>query len=132
MEGKLTEKREVAGKTVVDKDPYDVEYAEAHSGVNLEDDRGEGGAAIIRRFEFGVNPQAFAEHQPTTQDLFNAHLKGIEIALWRDGLQPMTEIEPRLLFSKDKTRYAIFVGAVPAKGHLLHEKPQTLSEVLHS
>lgn len=99
--------------------------------THLEDDTGHGNPAVIRRFTFGVNPQAFHEHTPTTQELFNAHYKGIELALWKDGLKVIPEVDPRVVFNKQKTQYFIFVGARPMKGFLLNEKPQTLTDIVH-
>ena len=110
-------------------------YAQTHtseSKTHLEDDTGSGDAAIIRMFEFGVNHEAFKQHQPTKQELFNSHYKGIEVMLWRDGLKVMPEVEPQLTFNKKKTKYRIFVGAKPMKGHLLTEQPKTLSQIINS
>ena len=59
---------------------------QTESDVHLEDDEGYGNATIIRCFTFGANPEAFAQHKPTKQELFNSHLKGIEVMLWKDGL----------------------------------------------
>lgn len=119
---------EVNAKNAPVKDiPWDANQIEVQSDTHLEDDEGVGGAAIIRCFEFGVNPAAFKEHQPTTQQLFNSHLKGIEVMLWRDGMKIFNEVEPRIVF--DKTTYKIFVSAIPMRGHILREKPQTLSEI---
>lgn len=100
-----------------------------HSETHLEDDPGEGDAAIIRMFEFSANPEAFKLHQPTKQELFNNHYKHIEVILWRDGLKVMPEVNPKVTINKKKTKYRIFVGATPQKGHLLRETPQTLKEL---
>lgn len=110
-----------------------VQQVAAHSKSNLEMDKGEGNVAVMRSFVFGLNPQAFQEARPSKQEIFNAHLKGIEISLWKDGLQIMTDVEPRIMFDVPNMRYTIFVGAKPAKGHILpwNVKPQTLSEIAH-
>lgn len=110
--------------------PWQASNVEVESDTKLEDDKGEGSAAIIRCFQFGTNPTAFKEHLPTKQELFNSHLKGIETMLWRDGLKIMTSVTPQIVIGK--TGYQIFVGAIPQKGHILHEKPQTLSEIAHA
>ena len=110
---------------------HDVKSLEVKSTTNLEDDMGGGGAAIIRMFEFGANPQAFKEYQPTTQELFNAHYKGIEMALWKDGLKVIPEVNPRIVIDKAGGKYQIFVGAQPMRGHLLKEQPKTLSQQIH-
>lgn len=110
---------------------YDMESLEVQSETHLEDDHGGGGAAIIRMFEFGMNPQAFNEHVPSRQELFNSHYKGIEMALWRDGMSVMPEVNPRLVVDSKNGKYQIFVGAKPMKGHLLQEQPKTLAEQIH-
>ena len=120
------------GETKLHGHDHDVTTIEATSKTKLQDDTGEGSAAVIRRFTFGMNIQSFKERQPTKQDIFNQHLKGIEIALWKDGLKMMTEVEPRISFDEKNLRYFIFVGARPQKGMLLKHVPQTLSEIAAS
>lgn len=122
---------EELGKAQFDGHSHDVSTIETQSRTKLEDDTGHGTAAVIRCFTFGANPEAFRQHPPTKQELFNYHLKHIEMELWKDGLKPFPESEPRLQMNKAKTHYQIFVAAKPAKGHLLYEKPQTLSEIAH-
>lgn len=119
------------GKTVLNKHEHEVSTIETQSKRHLEDDIGEGGAAIIRRFTFGMNLEEFKERRPTKQDIFNYHIKGIEVMLWRDGMKVMTEVEPRIMFDTKLARYSIFVGARPAKGHILREVPRTLTQVAH-
>lgn len=99
---------------------------EAQSDTKLEDDTGYGKAIVIRMFEFAINPNGWP-NKPTKQELFNAHLHGIEVMLWRDGLKVMTDVEPRLSIGKKK--YRIWVAAEPARGHLLNETPKTLSQL---
>lgn len=110
----------------------DVSKIETASETHLEDDTGHGEAAIIRCFEFAANPEAFKQHKPTKQELFNHHSKGIEIMLWKDGMKVMPEIAPRIILNKRNTKYRIFVGARPMKGHLLREAPKTLSQIAHN
>lgn len=110
---------------------YDLKDIEVESQTHLEDDHGGGGAAIIRMFQFGMNPQAFKEYVPTKQELFNSHYKGIEMALWKDGMSVMPEINPRIVVDSKSNKYMIFVGAKPMKGHLLQEQPRTLAEQIH-
>lgn len=107
----------------------DVSKLEAQSKTHLEDDTGVGEAAIIRCFEFAANPEVFKQHKPTKQELFNYHSKGIEIMLWKDGMKVMPEVNPKVLLNKKGTKYQIFVGAQPMKGHLLQEKTRTLSQL---
>ena len=110
---------------------HEVDSIETQSERHIEDDMGSGEAAIIRCFTFGINPLAFKEHQPTKQELFNAHVKGIEVMLWRDGMRLMLDVEPRILV--DQKTYKIFVGARPAKGHFLTrvQVPKTLKQIVH-
>ena len=83
----------------------------------------------MRTFEFGANPKVFKLKNPTKQEVFNDHLKGMEAMLWGDGLKPMTEVEPRLVFSKNKKKYRIFVACQPLMGQVVLERPQTLSQI---
>lgn len=110
---------------------YDASSVEAQSRTNLEMDKGEGEATIIRCFIFGMNPQTFMEQHPTKQMLFNSHIGGIEAALFRDGLKLFLDVTPRITFDTVKMQYSIFVAARPRKGYLLQEKPQTLGEIVH-
>ena len=111
---------------------YDASSVEAKSEkTHLEDDKGEGEATIIRCFTFGMNPEVFVQQRPTKQDLFNYHIRGIEMALFKDGMNLYTDVPPRLTFDVNKLQYCIFVAARPRKGYLLHERPQTLSEIAH-
>ena len=121
------------GNVVLHGYDHEASSIETQSKTNLEQDRGEGGAAIIRCFTFGVNPKAFQEARPTQQDLFNAHVKGVEVMLWRDGMTLMIDVQPRILFDQKSMTYKIFVGARPMKGHLLTrmQVPQTLKQIVH-
>lgn len=110
---------------------YDVKSIEAESQTKLEEDVGYGNALVIRMFEFRVDPLVFYQHMPTTQELFNSHYKGIELTLWKDGLKVIPEVNPRIVVDEQNGTYQIFVGAAPAKGHLLKEQPQTLSQIVH-
>lgn len=110
---------------------HDVQSVEAQSTTKLEDDMGYGNAAIIRCFKFGINPTVFQQYPPTKQELFNSHYKGIEIALWRDGLKVIPDVNPRIVVDQKSMSYQIFVGAHPMKGHLLREQPKTLSQLAH-
>lgn len=111
---------------------YDASTVEAKSEqTHLEDDRGEGEATVIRCFTFGINPQVFLEQRPTKQDLFNHHLRGIEATLWKDGLKVFDDVAPRLTFDNKNLQYSIFIAARPRNGYLLHERPQTLSQIAH-
>lgn len=117
-------------------DKGDVEWkatrGEAESTTTFEDDKGEGKAVLVRSFDFKANPAAFLHATPSKQELFNAHANQIETILWKDGLQVMPEIEPRLILSKKRDGYRIVVGAEPAKGHLLHQRPQMLTQIANA
>lgn len=122
---------EELGKVELHGHTHEAATVEALSETKLEHDEGYGNAAIIRCFTFGMNPKTFQEVQPTKQDLFNSHIKGIELALWRDGLKVMPDVEPRITFNTEKMQYQIFIAATPQRGHILHQKPMTLSEIAH-
>ena len=122
---------EKLGSVQFDGHKHEAQSIETQSKTTLQDDKGYGNAAIIRCFDFAINKDAFEANPPSKQDLFNAHQKGIEMALWKDGLKVMPTIEPRLLLDTKGMRYKIFVGAIPMKGHTLQERPMTLTELAH-
>ena len=122
---------EELGNTKMHGYDHDVKSLEVESTTKLEHDEGHGNAAIIRCFTFGMNPEVFHQYQPTKQELFNSHYKGIEVALWKDGMKVIPEVNPRVVFDEKNLRYQIFVGAAPMKGHILRERPQTLKEITH-
>ncbi len=110
---------------------WEGEEIRAESKIKLEDDKGIGQAVVLRFFEFGVNVEAFKKHKPTAQELFNSHMRGMEALLWRDGLKVYTDVEPRLMFSKDKTKYRFVIPAVSNGTTILKEQPKTLSQIVH-
>ena len=119
------------GKTQLHGFEHDVSTVEAQSQTRLEHDIGEGDATIIRCFTFGMNPEVFVEHPPTKQELFNVHLRGIEMALFADGMKVFDDVAPRIIFDVEKKQYSIFIAARPRKGYLLQERPQTLREIIN-
>lgn len=119
------------GKMEMDGHSHDVQSIEVKSDTKLSDDPYEGAVAVIRRFTFGANLQSFQNHMPTKQELFNSHLKGIEIALWKDGMVMNTRVEPQIHFDEKMMRYHIFVGAKPGRGQLVTQTPLRMSEIIH-
>lgn len=124
------------GKANLNGHSHDVSSLETMSETRLEDDLGRGQTAVIRCFEFGINPVAFqkaraAGMQVSKQDLFNAHHKGIELELWKDGLKVMPDVQPTVLVNEKAMKYKIFVGARPYKGHSMSQRTQTLSQIAH-
>lgn len=110
------------------KDVWEGEEVVAQSDTKLESDLGTGQPVVIRFFEFGANPEIFKQHKPTAQELFDSHRKGIESLLWRDGLRPYEGVEPRLMFSKNKSHYRFVITCIPKE--TLLDKPNTLSQLL--
>lgn len=92
-------------------------------------DTGSGRPIILRHFEFKANPEAFAV-MPTAQDLFTCHAKQIEMFLWKDGLEPIKTISPRIIMSKKKDHYRIFVTCQAKIGVAVLDKPQTLQDLI--
>lgn len=113
------------------RENWDVKTLGAESTTHLEDDKGEGVGVTLRHFYFKPNPEVFNVKQPTSQELFNSHLKQIELTLWQDGWKIYDETPPRLMMSKDKSHYVIVVPAVPARGHILTQAPRTLTQIAH-
>lgn len=120
----------VGGEFITEDNEWQGQTVEVQSDTHLEDDHGTGEHVIIRQFEFIVNPETFAKHIPTLQDLFNDHQKGIAALLWQDGLTPILEIQPRIVFSKDNRKYSIFVTARPSIGQSVVDTSFTLSELI--
>lgn len=122
------------GTTQMHGHKHEMQSVEAQSRTSLESDLGEGEAVIIRCFTFQMNlekPELFIERRPTKQDLFNAHIGGIEMALWKDGMKAYMEVAPRITFDVKKLQYSIFIAAKPMRGYSLTERPQTLTELAH-
>jgi hypothetical protein len=117
------------GQTEMLGDKHEVVTAEVQSRRRFEDFDDGGKAAIIRTFTFGMNFQSFTEAKPTKQEIFNAHLKGLEIALWKDGLKMWTAVQPQITFNVEKGQYSIIVGAQPIN-ELVSNAPG-LKELVH-
>jgi hypothetical protein len=110
---------------------WEGEEIAVESKTKLEEDKGTGQTVILRVFEFAANPITFKQHKPTAQELFSSHLQGIKSLLWRDGLAPYEAVEPRLIFSKDKSMYRFIIPCVATIGSTVIDKPQTLSQIVH-
>lgn len=108
---------------------WEGEEVTAESTTKLESDTGEGQAIVLRFFDFGVNPETFKSHKPTAQELFNSHMRGMESLLWKDQLKPFDGVEPRLMFSKDKSHYRFIIACIPMG--VLADKTQTLTQIIH-
>lgn len=115
---------------VLDGDTYHTEQVETQSKTKLEDDKGNGKEMILRFFEYTANPDIFKDRTPSAQELFNAHKKEMELKLWQDGMVADPLIDPRLLFSKDKTHYKFVIGCRLGKGQILTSIPLTLSQLV--
>lgn len=135
LDDHLTNKFEVVEENAKDAPVKDVAWKgqtlDTQGDIALEEDTGHGTAVVVRCFTFAINPDAFRKNKPTKQELFNAHYKQIEIELWKDGLKVFPEWNPKVNLTKNKKFYSIFVASTPARGHLLNEKPKTLTGILH-
>lgn len=89
-------------------------------------DNATGRPIILRFFEFKANPETF-KLNPSKQELFNNHAQQIRLFLWKDGLDIVTAIEPKVIKSHDS--YKIAVTCQPKLGVTLIEKPQTLQQI---
>lgn len=114
-----------------DNETWQSKTLEVESKTKLQDDMGDGQVVSLRFFEYMANPKMFAQKVPTSQEIFNSHIKQIEFELWKDGWKMFTDTPPRLMMAKDKSHYRIVIAAIPAKGRLLsmYEVPKTLSEL---
>ena len=92
---------------------------------------GETGSAVVMRFfTYRAIPEDFKRLPPTVQQLFDRHSKQIELELWKDGLKPIVEVQPRFMQSKDTKHYRFVIAASPLRGQMVNEAPKTLSELL--
>lgn len=92
-------------------------------------DKGQGRPIILRYFEFKANPEVFKIEKPTKQQIFNHHAQQIKISLWKDGLEPVEAVGPRVVISKKKDSYRIFVTCQAKLGVTIIETPQTLQDL---
>lgn len=122
---------DVTGIGDVGDKSWEAKTLAAESTTKLEDDKGEGNAIKLFFYNYQANPEAFKIHKPQAQELFNHHLKQIEIDLWTKGWTIYPEIQPRLMFAKDKSHYRFIVAATPSRGRLLFEQPKTLTEIIN-
>lgn len=119
------------GKTQLNGHEHEVSSIETQSQTKLEDDKGTGRPLVIRTYTFQINKEAFKFHVPTKQELFDTHVRGLEMTLWRDGLTFAKDHDPQILFNKGRTHYTIFIVAEPSRGNVLTDKTQTLTEIVH-
>lgn len=137
--GNKLEKHITGKSTVVDEDKlinkdaveWDVQQGEVHSEARLEEDTGEGKAVVIRAFDFAANPKAFKEKLPTSQELFNAHKNQIYGHLLSDSLTVYEEVSPKILISKNKKFYRIYVAALPLSQASARRDAKTLTQVFN-
>lgn len=122
---------DVIGQSEGSKDTTFIKTLEAQSNVKLEDDKGYGDPIKLFFYDFKGNPEVFSKQLPTAQELFNSHLKQIEIHLWENGWKPYTDAQPRFLISKSQQFYRFIIPAQPARGTIVKEKPLTLKEIAH-
>lgn len=134
MKTKKGRETKIIEENAKDSPVKDIEWEAQELGVEsstpIESDLGTGQPIVLRFFHFSANPLALKERKPTAQELFESHRRGIESLLWADGFSPYFEIEPRLMFSKNKDYYGFVVAAIPSLGNSMMEKPQTLKEIL--
>lgn len=124
--------KDAIGAPTTDKDlEWEGEEVAAQSDTKLEMDMGVGTPIVLRFFDFASNPDTFKQHKPTAQELFNSHMRGIESLLWRDELKPYDAVQPRFMFSKDKSHYRFIIACIGRTGSTLLENPQTLTQLIN-
>lgn len=127
----ITDSSPIVSDEFLDKQPegdYIGQSIQVNSQTRLEDDLGTGQELILRTYEFATDPKYIKEGLPDAQVLFESHMKGIAGMLWSDGFTPVTALQPRIIFTTNKTKYLIMVWATPSLGQVVLEKTQTLSE----
>lgn len=93
-------------------------------------DSGTGAPVIMRFFEFKADPVTFKRDKPSNQQLFNSHAQQIRTFLWKDGLEPLEIMEPRIIRAKKQDGYRIMITCQPRSGVVLAEKTQTLQQII--
>jgi hypothetical protein len=88
-----------------------------------------GRTIVLRSFYFKANPEIMKRDKPTKQQLFNSHAKQIELMLWGDGLIPFHGVEPKLIVSKKRDEYKIFIACEARNGVTITETPTLLQDL---
>lgn len=127
---------EQLGRVKLEGHDHEAASVEVQSKTNLEMDEGYGGTVTIRCFTYAMNPAMFQRYKlekgsVSKQDIFNGHIRGIEVSLWADGWKVFTNVEPKISFNMALRQYSIYIAATPMKGRSLSERPQTLSEIVN-
>lgn len=104
----------------------EVQQLETKSEQQLVD-AGTGEKVVIRIFEFDF--EQFRGVVPSKQYIFNQHAQMIRHFLWKDGLEACLEVEPKVMVSKRKKRYRIFVTARARFGQMWNDKATTLQDI---
>lgn len=98
----------------------------------LIDTQNSGKTIVLRSFFFKANPELLKSHRPTKQQLFDSHIKQIELMLWGDGLIPFKEVEPRIVTSKKRDEYKIFMACEAKAGVSFTHTPTNLQDLIQS
>lgn len=88
-----------------------------------------GKTVLIRAFNFQINPE-LKDFDIDKQELFNHHARQIQTLLWADGLQPMSDIPPRVIINIEKSVYNIFVACESRLSTVFADKPRALTQQL--
>lgn len=109
-------------------DDGEIQQLSTQADTLLADDaRGE--KFVMRVFEFSYDPLSVGQ-VPSKQHIFNSHAEMIRHFLWKDGLEPAFEAEPRVIISKRKRNFRIYVLARARFGQMWNDKATTLQEIL--
>lgn len=114
---------------------WSAKTVEAESDTKLDADIGTGQVLTLRHFFFKPNQEKFKKRVPSAQELFDSHVKQMEVEFWKDEWIPAHDVPPRLIFydkfkrpvshtSKKIEWYSFIIAAMPAKGSLLSQKDQ--------
>lgn len=119
-----------AGKSKIgelDGNKWEAQELEVHSDPLIDTESGR--PIVLRFFEFNANPDVFISRKPTKQDLLNGHASQIKMFLWKDGLEIVDAVEPRVIVSKKKDSYRIFVTCQAKPGVAVLDTPQSLQNI---
>lgn len=116
-------------QTVGQKDKWTGQEVEVTSDPLIEGSN-PGKTIVLRSFYFKANPELLKAQKPTKQQLFDSHVKQIELMLWNDGLMPFKEVEPRVITSKKRDEYKIFMACEARPGVTFAHNPTKLQDLI--
>lgn len=96
----------------------------------LIDNQNSGKTIVLRSFFFKANPETMKRDRPTKQQIFDSHIKQIELMLWSDGLTPFKGVEPRIKVSKKRDEYKVVLACEAKASVNFSHTPTKLQDLI--